>query len=1141
LTSSRFHALALAAFLAGALCLTQVGCRRAAEPGGPAPRVIEAMNRGVSLMGQYLYDDAAKAFEEALAAAPHLVEARLNLAIALFNRNRKEDLDAAEKLVGSVLEANPSNTRALYFQAIVLQHAGKAEEAIPPLERVVQDRPNDGAAWYLLALCKQRTGRPAEADFLRAVEHRPYLYSAYYQLYQSALRANQDGKAQEYLAMFKTLRASPLGESIELPQYNQMGDLALAQPLSSASPSPITKSHYRLKTAVTLLTWTGPVASGTDPAVARPNGAAAGDLDGDGRPDLIVPLGAHGGVALLRQTADARFSETTVGSGLEGLTHVSSCAIGDFDNDDIADLCVVSAETNRLFKGNGDGTFTNVTLGAGWETPPGHNRSGLFLDADHDGDLDLFICRDGPDQLWNNNGDGAFVNVADPAVLAKADSRSVLVLPGDVDQDRDMDLIVLRDGQSAVLFVNELLGHYREAAHGLDLRAEGGGALQDFNGDGLLDLVVLGGEPRSLSLGLGQGGGQFKLDETFARSARALESWGPLRGMRVSDIDLDGDLDVVCLGSEAHLLLNDGKGRVVLQPEVWKAAPGATLAAIEVADLTGDLVPDLIVMEEGATNRLALAAGELVPPSTALAIQPSGIRRRAGRTRSPASGYGGRITARAGLREQRRCHTGQSGGAHQSALPALIGLGGAGKADSIEFLWPDGVAQAEIGLVAGQVHAVSEIQRKISSCPVLFAWNGTRFEFITDFAGVGGLGYFAEPGVAAPPQVLEHVKIEAHQLRPRDGSYLLRVTEPMEESAYVDRLELLAIDHPREHPVFPDERLAISGPPPTHELLVVDSPIFAQTAIERIASGEGEQRDCADRIARVDRVYAFEPALDRRYIGFCRPHPLELDFASRLAGLGENDRVFLFINGFIEYPYSQTVYAASQSRLGWEPIRVDRLEPDGQWRAIVTDGGAPGGMGRMITIDLSRQIAPTTRKLRLTTNLELFYDQVFVARLARADLATVRTAPLRDARLRPAGFAREYSPDGRFPLIFDYELSDATAPFHTLKGAYTRYGGVTELLVEFDDRYVLVGPGDEIALEFDATQLPPLPSGHDRSFILVSHAYCKDMDLYTLTPQTLEPLPFRAMSRYPYPSTEQYPTGAMHQAFLKTYNTRLIE
>jgi len=85
------------------------------------------------------------------------------------------------------------------------------------------------------------------------------------------------------------------------------------------------------------------------------------------------------------------------------------------------------------------------------------------------------------------------------------------------------------------------------------------------------------------------------------------------------------------------------------------------------------------------------------------------------------------------------------------------------------------------------------MQRKISSCPVLFSWNGTRFEFITDFAGVGGLGYYVAPGEYASTQPLDYVKIESQQLCPRDGSYELRITEPMEETAYVDQLELLPL------------------------------------------------------------------------------------------------------------------------------------------------------------------------------------------------------------------------------------------------------------------------------------------------------------------------------------------------------------
>ena len=128
---------------------------------------------------------------------------------------------------------DPDNLRALYFKGIVLQHLGKAEDAIICFELVVKQEPEDGAAWYLLGLCKQRAGKPASEELLRAVQHRPYLYSAYYQLYQAAMR--EENQSPGISRPFKRLRESPLGESIELPQYNQMGDLALAQPLAAAA------------------------------------------------------------------------------------------------------------------------------------------------------------------------------------------------------------------------------------------------------------------------------------------------------------------------------------------------------------------------------------------------------------------------------------------------------------------------------------------------------------------------------------------------------------------------------------------------------------------------------------------------------------------------------------------------------------------------------------------------------------------------------------------------------------------------------------------------------------------------------------------------------------------------------------------
>lgn len=1116
-----------------------LGCQpESSQPAGPSLRVVTEMNRGVSLMGQYLYGDAVKAFEDVLKDAPELTEARINLAIALFNRNRQEDLAAAEKTLKEVLTKEPANVRALYFQAIVLQHIGKAEEAIPCLTTVLKERPEDGAAWYLLAVCKQRAGQPADAEFLKAVEYRPYLFSAYYQLYQAAMRGGRDDEAKNHLERFKALRESPLGESLEFPQYNQMGDLALAMP-AIARPGPaISKSQSRFGARQVAFQWREPqtaapgAAGPVGPALA---GVAAADLNQDGLADLIVPLGSTGRLALLKGGNDG-FADATASSGLESLTNAVSCSIGDYDNDEQPDLCVVCASGPRLFRGLGNGKFSEGPL----LLNPGGNSaasvSALFLDADHDGDLDLFVCGRDANQLWNNNGNGVFTNIATQAKTACPKGGSVQVLAGDMDRDRDLDLITLSDNGPVRVFTNELLGHYREVeGQSGEMRGDLGGALQDFNGDGLLDLALLGDSPPRLQVWFGDGHGRFRPNGAVAELSGTIQTWGTLRGLRVADVDLDGDLDLVCVGAQGHLLLNDGQGRFVLQSIIGNKAPEDSLQGFEMLDVTGDLVPDLIAVEKGPTSQVVVSRGELVPPSTALALLPNGVRSRDGRTRSPASGYGLKATARAGLREQTLVYTGQSGGPNQSLLPLVLGLGGAAKADYVQLAWPDGVAQVEMGLNAGQAHKVAELQRKISSCPVLFAWNGSRFGFITDFAGVGGLGYYQAPGVSAAPQVLEHVKLEPGQLQPRNGAYELRVAEPMEESAYIDRLELLAVDHAEGAAVFPDERLAVTGPQPTHQLFVVERPIFASQGLD--PSG----RDCTENLAHVDRVYAYEPKLDRRYVGFCQPHTLELDFQERLASLDTGRPVYLFVRGYIEYPYSQTVYAASQSKVGWEAIRVDSQDSAGAWQTIVADGGAPGGMDRMMTIELGPRLSRNTRKLRLTTNLEIFYDQVFVAQPAGTDRVSVRQVPLREATLRYLGFPREYSPDGRLPLIYDYDLCDATAPFHRLKGAYTRYGAVEPLLRDFDDQYALLGPGDELALKFDATALPLPASGTVRSFILVSHAYCKDMDLYTATPTTLEPLPFKGMSRYPYPQTERYPVTEAHLRFQNTYNTRLVE
>jgi tetratricopeptide (TPR) repeat protein len=142
-----------------------------------------------------------------------------------------------------VLQKEPGNIRAWYFKGIVLLHTGQSEPAIACFEKVVQARPDDGVAWYLLGMCKQRAGQKAEQELRKAVELRPYLTSAYYKLWQTYQAEGQADKAQPFLDKFMRLRDSPLNEIIEVPQYNQMGDLALAQPIRAQTAFPTRQVH----------------------------------------------------------------------------------------------------------------------------------------------------------------------------------------------------------------------------------------------------------------------------------------------------------------------------------------------------------------------------------------------------------------------------------------------------------------------------------------------------------------------------------------------------------------------------------------------------------------------------------------------------------------------------------------------------------------------------------------------------------------------------------------------------------------------------------------------------------------------------------------------------------------------------------
>ena len=1179
------HRLAeTAAFIACAtlagllLCGRMAAAQAADDPKGAwqmSDPVVRATNRGVALMERYEYAKAVEALEEALGLASDSVEIRVNLAIALYNRCAKGDLERAEAVLDEVLRGHPEDGRALYFRAITHQYRGDDEKAVPLFEQVVRLLPHDACAWYLLARSKSHLGQPCRMELERAVRENPALVSAYYDLMRAARQAGDNDGAQHYMEMFTKLRQSPLAEKVVMPQYNEMGPLARVRPLATVPSRNPAGGELTAGAARTIFEAPGQTArtgeQGRDLAVVpellkKGWPVAVADVNGDHHLDMVItePVSetSLGCVLLLIGQADGRLIDLTSKSGLAPVCGALSFAFGDYDNNGKVDLFISRRGANHLFRGRGDGTFVDVTKETGTAGLETVSTSAVFLDADHDGDLDIYVCNfaagdngaPAANQLLNNNADGTFTDITDKAGVTCAGQRSIMLAPADLDGDRDTDLIVFNQAAAARVFFNDRLGEYHDQPiTGEPIRGDHGGVLQDFNGDGRVDLLVSPALGEAGRLFLTDGTDTLKPSAQFDGVMKAILSWGPVRMARVGDVDLDGDLDIVFFARDGHALINDGWGRFVAQARVWPGSTEESIVGTELMDRTGDGILDVLRMYPSpGQGRIDLSETKLTPPAGWLVMTPTGDRGDDKRTRSPASGFGTRIELRCGLHRQVITYTGLSGGSCQSQEPVIFGLNGATKADYVHFTWPDGVTQCENELAANTRHRIKEMERRVSSCPVLFAWNGKRFGFISDFAGVGGIGYFVAPGEYAPPQVLEHVKIEPEQLAVRDGFYELRLAEPMEEVAYVDRVELLVVDHPEDASVYPDERLSITGPPPTHRLLRPKKRIFPVKAVAP------DGAECTAQLAEVDRVYAYQPRLDRRFYGFCEPHALILDFGDRLAELGPGQGVYLFLNGWIEYPYSQTTFAAAQAGVTWQPMKLEWQDANGQWKVIIPDAGAPGGMGRMITIDLTDKVPalvrrspaattpadgprPATCKLRISTNLEIYFDQLFIAADGGTAGLTITSLPPADASLRRLGFPLEYSPDGRHPYIYTYDLIEPTSSFKLPKGAYTRYGPVESLLRDFDDRYVILGTGDEIAVRFDARALPPVLAGNIRSFVLISHAYCKDMDLYTAEPDTVEPLPFQGMDAYPYSPGERYPGRADLGTYHQNYNTRFVD
>jgi Tfp pilus assembly protein PilF len=1071
---------------------------RAAAPADPAAREAawRENNLGVALLEQFRFADAVEAFKRALAKDPSLLPARVNLAIAHLY---VPDLPAAKQAAEEALKAAPDAPQPNYLLALIARSEGRAEDALPYVRKVLEKDPRDLGANVTLGqvYLQMRQYDEAAAAFRTAIAAEPYNVSAAYNLGVALTRAGKREEGQEAMARFQKLRDSAYKSALG-SNYMEQGRYAEALPSTGAEPEAVDPKTPAVKLV------------GDVEAVGGAATVVLADLDGDGALDAV--LAGPGGLRVLRNEG-GRFADVTAKAGLSGVAATLAVA-GDYDNDGLPDLLACGPSGVSLLHNAGGGRF-EADAAAGVFAFPHPAATAAFVDIDHDGDLDVFVAAaapGGPALLLRNNGDHTFTETTATAKLDGA-GGAVAVVPTDFDNRRDIDLFVLRrDGPA--LFKNMRDGTFKDMASELGLVATGpfrSAAAADVNKDGYTDFF-LGGE-RASSLALSDGRGAFSVSPAPAGAAGALAA-------QFVDYDDDGLLDLLVVTAQGlRLFRNLGTSwadvSAAALPAASKAAP-LPAAALAVADLDGDGDEDALVATPSGLRRIVNDGGNR---NHSFAV------RLAGRV-SNRGGVGAKVEIRAGSLRQKL----ETSAAVPMAAPAdlVFGLGSRTAPDAVRVIWVSGIVQTETDVGAPAAPgkrvalAINELDRKPSSCPYLYAWNGERFEFLTDFLGAGEMGYWEAPGVWSDPDPVEYVRIAPGVLKPRDGRYELRVTNELEEVLYLDRLRLLAVDHPKDVLVYPDE--GMTSPPKPFRLFAVRDPRTPRSTDHR-------GRDVTSRLARLDRIFVDDLPLER-IRGYAKEHALTFDLSHLPAS-----HTVLLLTGWTDYSFSSDNVAAHQGGLESVPPRLEVERADGTWQTAVEQIGVPVGRPQTLVVDLAGKLGPS-RRVRVVTTMRVYWDEAKAAALAAGvALEPVALDPVR-AGLRERGFSAAAT-DGE-PLGFDYARVSWLAPWKTMAGRYTRVGDVRPLLAATDDTFVVSKPGDEVAVSFDAAALPPVRPGRVRTFLLQGDGFSKEMDINSASPDIVLPLPYHGMKAYPYAAADVPPAARRAAEGAEAWNTRLV-
>lgn len=433
------------------------------------------------------------------------------------------------------------------------------------------------------------------------------------------------------------------------------------------------------------------------------------DYDGDGWEDVFIAdhQGEH---LLLKNLGNLQFSESSETAGIGTTEPLRLATAGDYDNDGYTDLFLgATGGSSRLYHNEGNGTFTDATIPAGI-TVDGDVRGGFWFDENRDGWLDLYVGRlTQQNLLYRNNQDGTFMEVASQVNATGPQSGGLVMGCSalDYDNDGDEDIFITQDGYKGnILLRREAYGAYTDMSNaaGVHLAVQGMGvAVGDYDRDGWDDIYTTNLDENSLLRN--NGDGTFTDVTAAAGVADAVNSmaWGTF----FFDADFDGCLDIYNNNQSGFgqvpnsLFRNLGNGSfeeisAVAGVQSWNDGIGSAWCDF---DRDGDL--DMILVGTPTTEgSLKLYRNETVTGNW-IAVRLEGVT-------SNLSGIGATIRLRVGSHIQRQHRVTGTGYCSQNSEWSWFGLDTATIVDTLEILWPSGIAERYWNLSINQYYLFTE-------------------------------------------------------------------------------------------------------------------------------------------------------------------------------------------------------------------------------------------------------------------------------------------------------------------------------------------------------------------------------------------------------------------------------------------------